>query len=258
MASKTPTDDPWADPAENSRKAKRAAKKAEKKANKKTPWFKQIWQVYKMTAKQEPRIWIWLALILFGVIALGVIVGQFIWPRHVIYMSVLAVPLGLLGAMMFLARHAERAAYKQIEGKPGAAFAALGQIKKGWTVDQEPIAIDGRSQDMVFRAVGRPGIVLIGDGNPNRLAKMMRKEQQRAARVAPGVVITEFIVGDDDGQVPLVKLQRKMQRLKPTLTKNEVAVVTKRIQSMGGLKLPVPKGVDPMKARPDHKALRGR
>ena len=49
-----------------------------------------------------------------------------------------------------------------------------------------------------------------------------------------------------------------MQRLKPQLTKAEVGEVVKRLQALGAVKMPVPKGVDPMRVRPDRKGMRGR
>ena len=46
--------------------------------------------------------------------------------------------------------------------------------------------------------------------------------------------------------------------MKPVLTKAEVSVVNKRLKSLGGLRPPLPKGIDPTKARMDRKAMRGR
>jgi len=49
--------------------------------------------------------------------------------------------------------------------------------------------------------------------------------------------------------VPLNQIARKMNKLKGELTKTEVSAVSKRISSLGG-RLPIPKGIDPYKARP--------
>jgi hypothetical protein len=251
-------EDPWADPPKG-RKAIRAAKKQAKREAKKgkTRWYKQLWQVYKMTAKVQPLIGLWMGLMFLGIVGAGTLFGVFVMHNFV-YMLIISLPAGLLAAMILLARRAERAAYSQIEGRPGAAYSALGQIRRGWTIEEEPVALDPRSQDMVFRAVGRPGVVLVGDGAPGRVRNMMKKERQKVARIAPGVVVTELVVGDGEDQVPLRKLARKVQRLRPSLTRAELTVVTKRLQSVGGLKLPVPKGMDPMRARIDRKAMRGR
>jgi len=72
------------------------------------------------------------------------------------------------------------------------------------------------------------------------------------------VPVTLLQAGDADGQVPLRKLSSKITRLKPVLTKDEVSVVNKRLKSLGGIRPPVPAGMDPMRARVDRKAMRGR
>jgi hypothetical protein len=100
--------------------------------------------------------------------------------------------------------------------------------------------------------------VLIGDGPTGKVKALMKKERQRVARVAPGVAIHELYLGRGEGEVPLPKLVRRLKRLRPSLNKAQLAEVNRRLQSVGGMKLPVPKGVDPLKARPDRRALRGR
>jgi hypothetical protein len=263
VATRTPSRDPWAEPELTGRAGKKASKKAAKRAKKeakasKERWYKQMAQVYKMVHAVQPLIWLWLVLFVVGIVGAAVLFGAFVWRGHIGYMAFLATPVALLAATIFLARRAEAAAYSRIEGRPGAVASALGTIRRGWTIEQDPVALDPRTMDMVFRMVGRPGIVLIGDGNPAKLGGMLRKERQRMARVAPGVAITEFTVGRGEGQVPLPKLVRKLKRLRPVLKKAALGEVNRRIRSIGGMKLPVPKGIDPMRARPDRKALRGR
>jgi hypothetical protein len=48
-----------------------------------------------------------------------------------------------------------------------------------------------------------------------------------------------------------------MKKLDKKLTQQEVQTVHKRISTLGN-RLPIPKGVDPMRARPDRRAMRGR
>jgi hypothetical protein len=223
---------------------------------KKTRWYHQVWQAYQMTRQQDPTVtWLILA-VFFGVIAVGLLLGLvfFTWW----YMLLLSIPFALLGAMFTLTRRAERAAYARIEGQPGAAVSALGTIRRGWTFGDEPVAIAPRTQDLVFRGVGRPGIVLVGEGAPHSIGKLLESERKRTARVLQGVPITLIEVGRGDGQVPLPQLARKVQRLKPQLTKQEVGVVLKRLTALGAVKMPVPKGIDPMRVRPDRKGMRGR
>jgi hypothetical protein len=223
---------------------------------KKTRWYHQVWQAYQMTRQQDPAVtWLILA-VFFGVIAVGLLLGLvfFTWW----YMLLLSIPFAALAAMFVLTRRAERAAYSRIEGQPGAAMSALGTIRRGWTFAEEPVAVGPRTQDLVFRGVGRPGIVLVGEGPAHRIGKLLESERKRTARVLNGVPITVIEVGREEGQVPLPQLARKVQRLKPQLTKQETGEVVKRLTALGAVKMPIPKGVDPMRARPDRKGMRGR
>lgn len=223
---------------------------------KKTRWYHQVWQAYQMTRQQDPTV-TWMILAVFvGVIAVGLVIGLLV--GHWVYLLLLSIPFALLGAMFTLTRRAERAAYGRIEGQPGAAISALGTIRRGWTFTEEPVAVAPRTQDMVFRGVGRPGVVLVGEGPSHRIGKLLESERKRTARVLQGVPITLVEVGREEGQVPLPKLARHVQRLKPTLTKQETGEVLKRLTALGAVRMPVPKGVDPMRARPDRKGMRGR
>ena len=110
----------------------------------------------------------------------------------------------------------------------------------------------------VFRAVGRPGVVLVGEGPQARVTKLLAAERKKVERVAPGVPVTLLQAGPGEGQIPVRKLSGKITRIKPVLTKDEVSLVNKRLKSLGGVRPPVPAGMDPMRARVDRKAMRGR
>jgi len=223
---------------------------------KKKRWYHQLWEVFQMTREAQPSITWWLLGSFFGIIALGVAIGFAV--GHPVYVALLSLPVALIVVMMLLSRRAERAAYSRIEGTPGAAGSALGTIRRGWNIEEQPVAVDPRTQDVVFRAVGRPGVVLIGEGPSHRVQRLLESERRKVARVAPNVTVHLIEVGRDEGQVPLPKLTKKIQRLKPTLTKAEVAAVAKRLRALQSSRPPIPKGVDPMRARPDRKGMRGR
>ena len=226
------------------------------KKPKKQRWYHQVWAAYTMTRKQDPLV-TWLLLAVFvGILAVALLIG--LLTDHPVYALVIGIPFALLGAMFLLTRRAERAAYTQIAGQPGAARAALGTIRGGWVFDEEPVAVNPRTQDFVFRGVGRPGVVLVSEGPAHRVSRLLEDERRRVARVLPNVPITLIQCGDDEGQVPLAQVARKVQRLKPKLTKPEAAEVGKRLRALGAVRLPIPKGVDPMRARPDRKGIRGR
>ncbi len=222
----------------------------------KVRWYHQLWRAYQMTRKVDPSVTWWLLASFVGVLALALVIGLI--AGQVVYLLVLGVPFALLAAMFLLARRAETAAYRQIEGQPGASLSALKTIRRGWEFPNEPAAFDARTQDLVFRGVGRAGIVLIGEGTSGRVDRLLEAERKKLNRILPNVPITLIQAGDGEGQVALRKLPRKVQRLRSKLTKQEVAEVSKRLRALGGPRLPVPKGIDPTKARPDRKGMRGR
>ncbi|MFC8504062.1 DUF4191 domain-containing protein [Pedococcus sp. NPDC057267] len=225
----------------------------------------QVRQVYTAARQVDPTIPWWMLLAFLAVLVVGVGIGALL--GHWVYALVLSIPLGLLAAVLVLSRKAERAAFRGIEGQPGAAGAALGALRRGWYYDQQPVAVDGargtRPEDMagaafVYRAVGRAGVVLVAEGPNARRSKLVAQERKKVERVAPGVPVTTLVVGDEADQVPVRKVSAKMTRMKPVLTKEEAAAVNKRLKALGGVRPPIPAGMDPMRARVDRKAMRGR
>ncbi|WP_449372518.1 DUF4191 domain-containing protein [Arthrobacter psychrolactophilus] len=224
---------------------------------KKPSRVKQMVDIFKMTRRYDPMItWLMLGAFL-GLILVSLLVTLLVSPGNWITGLLIGIPLGLLGALLIMSRRAERAAYSQIEGKPGAAGAALSSLKRGWIFDEQPAAVNPRTQDVVFRAIGKPGIVLVTEGPSTRVKSLVDAERRRLSRILPNVTITVIETGKGEGQTSIAKVTKQMNKLKGELTKVEVSTVNKRIASLGN-KLPIPKGIDPNKARPDRKAARGR
>jgi F0F1-type ATP synthase assembly protein I len=222
---------------------------------KKPSRLKQINEVFQMTRRHDPMV-VWLMLLSFlGVVAVSFLVGFLL--ENWITGLIIGIPLGLLAATLILSRRAERAAFAQIENQPGASGAALGTLKRGWITEDQPVAVNPRTQDAVFRAIGRPGVVLVSEGPTHRVRPLVDAERKRLARILPNVTVHVIESGRGEGQVPLSQVAKKMNKLDKELTKLEVSAVAKRISSLGN-RLPIPKGIDPYKARPDRKAARGR
>jgi hypothetical protein len=225
-------------------------------APKKQGRLAQLKAVFVMTRRSDRALPWWMLLAFAGPVLAGYLVGLAV--GHPWYALVLAAPTGVLGATFVLARRAERAAYAQIAGQPGATGAALSSLKRGWSVEQEPVAVDARTQDLVFRAVGRPGVVLVTEGPLPRVNRLAEAERKKTSRLLPNVPVHVMHAGDDPDQVPLRKLSGKLGRMRPSLTKSEVSEVSRRLRALGGVRPPIPKGVDPTRVRPDRKAMRGR
>jgi hypothetical protein len=144
--------------------------------------------------------------------------------------------------MFLFTRVAGTAAYANIEGQIGAGASVLMAIRKGWTTT--PAVAVNRQQDMVHRSVGRAGIVLTGEGG-FAVRQMIQDEKKKAERFAPGVPITEVIVGDGDGQVSIRKLQKHVAKLPKKLSAHQMREVRARLKAVGGLSMPIPKGPMP-------------
>jgi hypothetical protein len=160
------------------------------------------------------------------------------------------IPLGVLGGLfvsVFLfGRFAQTAQYSSIEGQPGAAAAVLQSMRGGWTVT--PAIAANRNMDVVHRAVGKPGVVLIGEGSPNRLPSLLAAEKKRVARVAFDVPVFDFQVGNGENQVPLRQLQKKIMKLPRDLKGTQVADLNYRLKALQP-SLQAPKGPMPRNAR---------
>jgi hypothetical protein len=216
--------------------------------------LKQMWQVFQMTRKYDRNI-VWLLLLAFLLpVAVGIVVAFVLGEGNGFVMTmwiVAGVLLGLVLALLILGRRAERAAYGQIAGQPGAVGAVLrSSLKRSWRGSEMPVAVNGKTQDAVYRAVGRGGVVLISEGPRTRTNRMLEEERRKVLRVLPNVPVTFFVVGPDDDAIPLHKIPSKMARIKPALSKQEVMAVSNRLTSLGSSAMPIPKGVDPFKVRP--------
>jgi len=69
------------------------------------------------------------------------------------------------------------------------------------------------------------------------------------------VPIHQIQVGRDEGQVALKDLQRELRKLKNVLTPEEVPQVSARINALRSGEPPIPKGIDPLRAKPPRAAL---
>jgi hypothetical protein len=206
--------------------------------------LKQIKMVAGLINKSNPKA---MPIVIgsgLGVLAVLVVVGLLI--GQVWYFIPLGLLLGLLVAMILFGRYSQAAQFSAIEGQPGAAAAVLQNMRGNWTVT--PGIAGNRNMDIVHRAVGRPGVILIGEGSPNRLASLLAAEKKRVARVAYEVPIYEFVIGDGEGQVPISKLQRKIMRLPRQLKPAAVSDVNHRLKALQPT-LQAPKGPIPRNVR---------
>ena len=229
---------------------------SEKKPPAKRRWYNNMADAYRVSARSYP----WIPWVLVGA-AISVI-GLFLIIAALLHLNWIAwLFVGLLAAlttdMAILSFLVPRALYSQIEDTPGASKAVLQQIKRGWIIPEEPVAVT-REQDLVWRIVGRPGVVLISEGPSSRVRPLLNAEAKRVTRIRQTVPVHQFQVGKDEGQAALAKLQAAINKLKNALTSEEVPQVSSRLAALKANNPPIPKGIDPQRARPNRRALRGK
>src|ERR1700749_2078951 len=158
----------------------------------------------------------------------------------------IGVLLGLVTGMVLFGRFAQRAQYAAIDGQLGAGAAVLQSMPGDWNVT--PGVSANRNMDVVPRAVGRAGVVLVGEGVPSRVAPLLAAERKKTERVAHGVPINEFQVGAGEGQIPVSKLQRKITSLPRALKPPAVSDLNYRLKALQPT-MQMPKGPLPKGAR---------
>jgi hypothetical protein len=206
----------------------------------------QMRAVWSLTLKSDPRLPIVVLGAALGALAVLVVVG--IVVGHPIYFAIFGVLAALLVGTTVFGRRATRSMYSQVEGQPGAAASVLQTMRGEWRVT--PAVAFNRNMDLVHRVVGRPGVVLIGEGNsPTQLRQLITDQKRRVARVAPDTPIFDFVVGEADGQVPLRRLQREMVKLPRNLSRKDIGAIESRMRALGGTNVPLPKGPMPKSAK---------
>jgi Domain of unknown function (DUF4191) len=179
-----------------------------------------------------------------GVIVVLVLIGLF--TGLIAVLIPIGILLGVMTTMILFGRFAQQAQYSAIDGQIGAAVAVLQSMRGDWTVT--PAVAGNRTMDVVHRVVGRPGVILVGEGVPSRVASLLSQERKKTERVAHGVPINEFQVGNAEGQIPVSKLQRKVSTLPRTLKQPAVADLNYRLKALQPT-MQMPKGPLPKGAR---------
>ncbi len=203
-----------------------------------------IKDAFGLTRRENPLSLLFCALLFIAVEFLSILAGNSL--KHPIYFGILGVPLGLLAAFFLFTRFANRAVFSSIQGQVGAGASVLMSIRKGFSTT--PAVAVARNQDMVHRVVGRPGIILVGEGSP-AVRQLLIDEKRKMERFIPGIHIVDLVVGDEPGQVKLRKLQKTIKKLPKKLSKTQLREVRNRVKAIGGMSMPIPKGPLPKGAK---------
>lgn len=225
---------------------KAAAKEARKQRREaRSGRLKQIFEAFKMQ-RREDRLLVPLMLGAFvGLAAAAFLLGM-IWNLHWVFLP-MGIALGLLGAVIVFGRRVQATVYRKAEGQPGAAGWALENLRGKWKLSQ---AVAGTGQlDAVHRVIGRPGIVLVGEGSRHRVKSLLAQEKKRVARLVGDTPIYEIIVGDGEDDVPLRKLQSRIMRLPRNINAGQIDSLENRLNALANRNSSMPKGPLPQGAK---------
>ncbi|RBY95524.1 DUF4191 domain-containing protein [Blastococcus sp. TF02-8] len=195
-------------------------------------------QAYTLTRQNDPKL-PWVMLIAFVVVFAVVELIGILLDSPFIFLP-LAIILGALAALIVFGRRAQGSAYRQVEGQPGAAAWVLENMRGDWRVTA---GVAGTPQlDAVHRVLGRPGVILVGEGSPQRVRGLIAQEKKKIARVVGDAPIYDVVVGDGEGQVPFKKLNTHVMKLPRNLSAAELNSLGRRVAALGGARMPVPGG----------------
>ena len=227
-------------PTPEEKKARKAAKKAASKQRR-----QQIWQAFQMQRKEDKKLLPIMIGVFVGAIALLTLIG---WLFGMTWFFVpFGVMIGALGAFSVFGRRVQRSIYTKADGQPGAAGWALDNMRGQWRITQ---GIAGTTHlDAVHRVVGRPGIIFVAEGAPHRVKSLIAQEKKRTARVASSIPIYDVLVGNDEGQVPLKKLQRHLMKLPRNISAAEMDSLENKLNALGTRTAAMPKGPLPQGAK---------
>ncbi len=220
------------------------------------PWYRQFWQTYKVTAEADKQLNLYLAGAFLAVVAVGIVVGLLFPPLWM--WLLLGVMGGITAALWVLLDRAKKATFVRYAGQPGSAEVALSMLdKKKWFYT--PVITATRQLDVIHRAVGPGGIVLIGEGAASRVKTLLAAETKKHEQVAYGVVVTTIVMGEGEGQVPLAKLADTIKKLPKKLEPSQVTDVKARLKALDAVrpKVPMPRGPMPT-MKGVNRAMRGR
>ncbi len=232
--------------------AETKAAKAEAKATRKAAARKrraQLWQAFKIQRQEDRRLLPYMIgaflVIAGGSVALGLLSGGFTRYLTIVF----GVILGALVAFIIFGRRAQKSVYRKAEGQTGAAAWALENLRGRWRVTPG-VAATGHF-DAVHRVIGRPGVIFVAEGSPARVKPLLAQEKKRTARLIGEVPIYDVIVGNDEDQIPLAKLERHLNRLPANITTKQMDALESKLAALGTRVGPaaMPKGPVPAQAK---------
>jgi hypothetical protein len=170
-------------------------------------------------------------------VLLGIAIGQ---P---IFLTVIGLMFSFVVVAAVFGRRVQKTAFSQVEGQLGAAAAVLQNMRGNWRVT--PAVGFSKEQDLLHQVIGRPGIILVGEGAPQRVRQLVGTRKRELARFVGDTPIYDVQVGDAEGQIALKALERHFTKLPRNIKPAKVNELDARLKALKPANLPIPKGPMP-------------
>ncbi|KID30809.1 DUF4191 domain-containing protein [Prauserella rugosa] len=222
--------------AKQAKKEKKAASKARRG---------QIFQAFHMQRKEDKALIPWMLGTFLVIAGLVFLLGMWIGIQWLLLP--IGILLGVLGAIIVFGRRVQKNVFAKAEGQPGAGAWALDNLRGKWRVTQTVAATT--QLDAVHRVLGGPGVILVAEGAPHRVKNLLSQEKKRIARLVGDTPIYEVVIGTEEGQVPLRRLQNHLMKLPRNLKGPQVDALEAKLSALGNRGAAMPKGPMPQGAK---------
>jgi heme exporter protein D len=217
--------------------------------------LKQIGMVFSFTAKRDR---LFLPLVIVAAVVPLALAGVVIAIGASLVWLAVGIMAALLAVMIVLNLRSNKAMMREAESQPGAAASIVETMRGDWRVT--PAVASTTNFDMVHLVISRAGVILLGEGNPQRVRSLISQEKRRLSKVIGSADMRDIIIGKGEGEVPLAKLRTTLTKLPRTITGKDVNALDKRLKALAA-RPQLPKGAIPKNMRPPKgafRAMRGR
>jgi hypothetical protein len=211
--------------------------------------LKQIGMVFSFTAKRDK----WFMPLVAGAVLIPIaltFVAVITWGWLWLPVGIL---LTLLAVLIVLNLRSNAAMMNAAEGQPGAAAQLVENMRGDWRVT--PAVSSTTQMDMVHLVIGRPGVILLAEGNPQRVRSLLGQEKRRLSKVIGNAPLYDYVVGQCEDELSVRKLRMTLMRLPRNLTGKDVNALDKRMKALTA-RPQMPKGAIPKNMRPSKGAFR--
>jgi hypothetical protein len=233
------------------------AKAAEPGKRKFTENLKQIGMVVKFASKGDKKF-LPLAVTAVGVPLIVLVLILTLTHQSLIPMVIWILTLVVLAAFAFMLvlRNRSDALYMtQAEQTPGAAAQIIENIPRSDFRVTQALA-STTDFDMVHLVLSTRGVIFVGEGNnPGRIRQLMGQEKRRMSKVIGSAPMSDMIIGNGEGEVPIRKLRMTLMKMPKTISPQDVNALDVRLKALTA-RPQMPKGTIPKNMRPQTGAFR--